>query len=150
VLRGRHADHFGALALQAHRRLDTANSGRGVHLRRWLTLAAEHDDFRRALRWYDERARAGDAAAAQRGLQLAVALSPFWNVRGHLGEGATWLRTFLALPGTAAPTGTRARALTWLAIVVRWTGSGAAEAEALTLAEQSLGDCQVNAAGSSE
>src|SRR5262249_48658308 len=51
----RHADHFCALALRAHRRLDTANTGRGVHLRCWLAqAAAEHDNFRRALRWCDE------------------------------------------------------------------------------------------------
>jgi non-specific serine/threonine protein kinase len=134
----RHADHFRALA-EAHRRLDRANRDRGVHLRSWhAQAAAEHDNFRQALSWYGDGARAGDAAAAQRGLQLAVALFQFWNVRGYLGECATWLRTFLAHPGPAAPTGTRARALTWLAIAVRWTGTGEAEAEALALVEQSL------------
>ena len=66
-----------------------------------------------------------------------MALFPFWNIRGHLGEGAVWLRAFLAHPGTAAPTGTRARALTWLAIIARWTGTGAAAAAAaLALHEQ--------------
>jgi non-specific serine/threonine protein kinase len=132
----RHADHFRALATQAHLRRDTANRDRGVRLRRWLAQAtAEHDNFRRALRWYGDRARAGDAAAAQRGLELAVALFQFWYVRGYLGECATWLRTFLAHRGTAAPTGTRARALTWLASVSRLTGAG--EAEALAMNEQS-------------
>jgi tetratricopeptide (TPR) repeat protein len=45
------------------------------------TLEAEHDNFRAALDYL--------GAAGERGLQLrlAVALSRFWYVRGHLGEG---------------------------------------------------------------
>ena len=33
------------------------------------------------------------------GLQLAVALSQFWVVRGYLSEGRSWLEGFLARAG---------------------------------------------------
>jgi non-specific serine/threonine protein kinase len=131
----RHAEYFRSLAAAASLRWDTANTERGVHSRGWLAQAdVEHDNFRQALRWYQRQARRGDAEAVQRGLQLAVALGLFWNVRGYLQECAGWLRAFLAYPAADAPTGARARALTWLALTVQWTES---EAEAMSLYQES-------------
>ncbi|MDQ6833694.1 MAG: tetratricopeptide repeat protein [Chloroflexota bacterium] len=49
-------------------------------------LEAEHDNLRAALSWAIERGAAETAAL------LATSLSHFWEVRGHLTEGRTWLR----------------------------------------------------------
>jgi predicted ATPase/class 3 adenylate cyclase/Tfp pilus assembly protein PilF len=71
----------------------------------WLVrLEAEHDNVRAALAWARER------AAGERGLRLAGALWRFWDMRGDLGEGRSWLEAALASSGPAAPLA-RARAL---------------------------------------
>jgi predicted ATPase/DNA-binding SARP family transcriptional activator len=53
---------------------------------KWLaTLDAEHDNFRAALQW---------AAGHEPGtalVELSLALSRFWEVRGYLTEGRSWL-----------------------------------------------------------
>jgi non-specific serine/threonine protein kinase len=73
----------------------------------WLArLELEHDNLRAALRWTVAQE---DAAA---GLRFAVALTPFWEGRGHLSEGRRWLATLQALPSAgAAPATLRAEAL---------------------------------------
>jgi ATP/maltotriose-dependent transcriptional regulator MalT len=73
-------------------------------------LQVEHDNVRAALVWADE------TGADDVGLRLARAMSDFWMVRGHFGEGRRWLEHFLnrAAP---VPSVTRAGALTsigWL------------------------------------
>ncbi|MDQ2785891.1 MAG: tetratricopeptide repeat protein [Chloroflexota bacterium] len=71
-------------------------------------LTREHDNIRAALRWaHEERVLAV-------GLPLAVALSRFWEMQGHLSEGRAWLEAFLALshPGESPVTDLdRAKAL---------------------------------------
>lgn len=59
---------------------------RGSRQREWLErLEVEHGNLRAALGYLLER---GDGAAAQ---ALAGALTPFWDLHGHYGEGREWL-----------------------------------------------------------
>lgn len=107
-VRGRHAAHYLELAEAAAPEL------RGTRHGIWFErLDREHDNIREALRWLRER---GDA---ERSLRLALALSWFWLVRGHLTEGRAQLEALLAAPGLSAPTAARARALMDLAELAR-------------------------------
>jgi predicted ATPase len=73
---------------------------------KWLErLALEHDNFRAALEWLTET---GDA---DWGLRLGTALFRFWEMREYLTEARGRLGDLLKLPGAAAPTKARARAL---------------------------------------
>jgi predicted ATPase/DNA-binding SARP family transcriptional activator len=66
----------------------------------WLDrLAEEHDNFRAALRRALDRRRPDDA------LRLAGSLAPFWQARGHMVEGYSWLLE--ALRGTEGALATR-------------------------------------------
>jgi predicted ATPase len=72
----------------------------------WIErLALEHDNFRAALEWLTET---GDA---DWGLRLGTALFRFWEMREYLTEARGRLGGLLRLPGAAAPTKARARAL---------------------------------------
>lgn len=63
----------------------------GAEQQQWLArLAADHDNVRAALRW----CIAHDAIAI--GLRLGGLLWRFWEKRGHLCEGRTFLTTLLA------------------------------------------------------
>jgi predicted ATPase/DNA-binding SARP family transcriptional activator len=64
----------------------------------WLTtLEAEHDSLRAAL------AHFASGAEKQLELRLAVSLSRFWYVRGHLGEGRHYLEAALAGAADQSP-----------------------------------------------
>ena len=96
-LRGRHAEHFLALAEEAFPNL------RGSP-KIWLErLEREHDNLRAALERFEA---AGDT---QRALRLTGALWKFWNLRGHTAEGGRRLEN--ALAADSRPTAARARAL---------------------------------------
>jgi predicted ATPase len=72
----------------------------------WLRgCDVEHDNFRAAIRCLIAM---GDAEWA---LRLGAALFRFWEQRDHLTEGRETLARVLAMPGAAAPTRLRARAL---------------------------------------
>ncbi|HMA36071.1 MAG TPA: tetratricopeptide repeat protein, partial [Chloroflexia bacterium] len=76
----------------------------------WLArVDAENENIRAVFRWARERGAAGDGAAAEIGLRLAIALERFWEVRVYLREGLEQTAGVLAIgqPGGAL----RARAL---------------------------------------
>jgi predicted ATPase/Tfp pilus assembly protein PilF len=79
-------------------------------------LEAAHDDLRVALAWGTS---AGDPEPA---LRLAAALGRFWEVRGHLSEGRSWLEAALTAGGGVEFPGLRAVALTWAAVLAQHQG----------------------------
>jgi predicted ATPase len=96
-LRRRHAEHFLALAEEAHPHLP-------VRPREWVDrLEREHDNFRAAL---DRLEAVGEP---QLELRLAGALWRFWYIRGHVAEGRRRLES--ALRADDRPTAARATAL---------------------------------------
>jgi tetratricopeptide (TPR) repeat protein len=131
-LRGRHAESLVGLAERFEEGLLA-----GAELRPWLDrLSAEHDNLRSALGW---SAAVGDPELE---LRLASMLRPFWQLRGHVGEGRRRLEDALER-GAAASRPVRAKAL-WTTGVLAYRQLDLASAgrlwdESLTLYEQ-LGD----------
>ena len=83
--------------------------------REWVDrLDAAHDNLRVALD------HAGDHDP-EAGVRLAVALRPFWWLRGHWHEGRTRLEAALARP-EGAPPALRAKALVGAADLAEWQG----------------------------
>lgn len=77
----------------------------GVGQAAWFDrLELEHDNIRVALEW------ALESGEIEAGLRLAVAVAPFWFVRGYLAEGRRWLEALLERRGAVAPA-VRAKAL---------------------------------------
>lgn len=113
AMRRQHAEFYLAVAETAEPQL--SGPGQAVWLDR---LELEHDNFRTALRWSLE---AGEAEVA---LRLAAALGPFWTIRGHHGEGRSWLTRALALEtnGTRAVRMARSRALGAAGYLAQLTG----------------------------
>ena len=118
----RHAAWCLELAEKAHRELA---------IRRpqvWLDrLDAEHDNLRAALEW----SRASGAAGV--GVDLVNALTTFWRMRGHLGEGLGWLEWAIGVLDDCPPL-TRATALRGAGLFRGMTGDLAG---ALPLLEES-------------
>jgi tetratricopeptide (TPR) repeat protein len=87
MLRRHHATYFLALAEAAQPALTDAQQGQ------WLDrLELEHPNFRAALAWsHTETGRDNE-------LRLASALAGFWQQRGHLSEGSSWLADALVQP----------------------------------------------------
>ena len=122
AVRERHAAYFLSLAERAALRrpweetpppegTGAEEGAGGAEEGAWLDrLEAEHADLREALGWWEARARAGEAGAAEAGLRLAAALWPFWVARGPWREGRAWLVRLLAFRRDATPA-TRAAAL---------------------------------------
>ncbi len=128
----RHAFHFFKLALQAEPELQ------GPEQALWFErLGQEHDNIRRATRFYTRR---GDAGST---LLVAGAIWRFWWTRGTWEEGRGVLRDAMALPGSREPSVERAKALYASAVLARGQGDFAAAdgylAESLEIA-RSLGD----------
>ncbi|MBV9356738.1 MAG: AAA family ATPase, partial [Chloroflexi bacterium] len=99
-------------------------------------LEREHDNLRAALRWLLDH---GDV---ERGVQLAGALWSFWEVRGHLSEGVTWLDAALASERPVSPVA-RARALIGAAALRRERGdyaTAAASARESATIRRAVGD----------
>ncbi len=87
ALRKRHAMYFLALAREAEPHL------LGAEQTSWLArLETEHDNLRTALRWAQE-----SGPHYELGLQLAGALRRFWEYRGYLSEGRSWLEGMSSL-----------------------------------------------------
>src|SRR5579883_61013 len=80
----RYARHYLALAERAEPHLT------GAEQTMWLDrLELEHENVWAVLRWAKER------GARQMGLQLAGAVWRFWEIRGYLSEGRSWLERLL-------------------------------------------------------
>ena len=94
----------------------------GAEWRERCTL--EHDNFRASLEWLTET---GDA---DWGLRLGTALFRFWETGEYLAEGRDTLGKLLKIPGAAALTKARARALFSAGVLAGGQGDYAA-AEAL-------------------
>ena len=76
----------------------------------YATFEREHENYRAAL-WF-----AGETGSTELRFRLAAAVSHFWLVRGHLGEGRAWLEETLALaPAQDIPPLLRAQVLRKLA-----------------------------------
>jgi predicted ATPase/class 3 adenylate cyclase/DNA-binding CsgD family transcriptional regulator len=106
AVHAQHATYFLALLRQAEAALHGPTQGA------WLDrLALELDNVRAALRRFLERARTGDTAAAQQGMDLAARLWWFWHIRGHQREALDWVTALLALPAAAGRSAARAAAL---------------------------------------
>jgi predicted ATPase len=127
-LRGRHGEHFLALA-------EEAEPYTREYSKEWLDrLEREHDNLRAALDYFEA------AGESQLVLRLAGALSEFWGIRGHFAEGGRRLEAALRADGR--PTAARAKALNGAADIV--AGGQAASAkmwveEALSI-YRALGD----------
>jgi predicted ATPase/class 3 adenylate cyclase len=80
AVRARHAQYFVGVAEAAEPRLTTAEQGMSLQ-----RLEMEHDNLRAAVAWALAR---GEGEVA---LRLAGALAWFWNLRGYLSEGRSWL-----------------------------------------------------------
>jgi len=97
---GRHAEYFAALAETGDAELA------GPRMAAWLTrLSLEHPNLRAALTWLAAN------GPLDTGLRLSSALWRFWQVRGHVVEGRSWLERLLALSQGEPSTVARARAL---------------------------------------
>jgi tetratricopeptide (TPR) repeat protein len=85
---------------------EVSNEQGGAEGTGWLErFALEYANFRAGLEWLTET---GDA---EWGLRLGTALFRFWEIREYLAEGRDRLDRLLKLPGGAAPTKLRMRAL---------------------------------------
>jgi len=92
-MRVRHRDYFLGLAETAAPRLT------GSEQKRWFeVLAEEHDNMRLAIAFCLE-----ESDRAEAGLRLAVALTRFWEVRGHWVEGRKHLSALLGLETEPRP-----------------------------------------------
>ena len=108
-LRERHARYHLALAQQAAPEL------LGPQAKAWLDrLEVEHDNLRAAAAWAIE---VGEVEVA---LELVGSLWRFWQIRGHLAEGAAQAERALALPGWQHVPAARIRALDAAAGVAYW------------------------------
>lgn len=96
--RDRHCEFFIRLAETAEPELA------GPEGPRWLgRLEQEHDNLRSALEWADA------SGNRTRCLRLCTALTLFWELRGHLGEGCRWFARVLQFDDE--PSVARARSL---------------------------------------
>jgi hypothetical protein len=107
VLRERHAAFF--LAQAESVRPSFSGDAPDLWLRR---ITAEQHNYRAVLRWYLDRDR------PDLGMRLVGALWT-WFWRNSVGEGQRWTEDLLRLPGAAARTATRAKAL-FTAGIMAW------------------------------
>jgi non-specific serine/threonine protein kinase len=124
----RHGSYFAHLGEQAAARLNGPGQGQ------WAScLDQDHANLRAARLWC-----AADPARAGLGLEMASGLGKYWLIRGLLDEGADWLHQ--ALERAPDPSGARATALAWLAVITslrsRFRRGGHLFAASIALYEQ--------------
>jgi predicted ATPase/class 3 adenylate cyclase len=138
----RHRDWYAALVEQSRQGFFS-----GAEQASWLTrLSDDHDNLRAALQWSHEDP---DGAGAE--LSMASSLWRFWEIRGHLAEGSSWLQRALARTGGEVSL-RRANGLTGAGILASHRGDNAAAAafhEASLLLHRELGDARGLAAACS-
>jgi non-specific serine/threonine protein kinase len=92
-LRRRHGDWYLRLAEDMALQLNSAAMSEAL-----VRLEHEHDNLRAALEW------SGSVDGNEEmGLRLAVALTRFWEMRGHVTEGRRWLETKVVHARSAPP-----------------------------------------------
>ena len=110
-IHARHFRHYLALAQRGERELFTHGEAE------WLPrLDVEVNNLRAALDW-------SLVHAPVEALDLAAALSIFWNARNSFGEGIEWVEAALRAAGGDAGGRSRAKALAELAFLVANAGS---------------------------
>jgi predicted ATPase/DNA-binding CsgD family transcriptional regulator len=109
----RHAGYYLALAERA----DLMSREQAVWLER---LETEHDNFRGALALSLGRGTPSEDSIRS-GMQLAVALWPFWYTRGYLSEGRGWLESAIARSGPE-PSTAKAAALNGAGYITLFQG----------------------------
>ena len=134
--RSRHLDWAHALARACRDSLRHASEAAVLD-----RLDAERGNLGAALQW------SVDANQEERGLELAIALAPYWEIRGNLAEGRSWLER-LAESEPATPEA-RAAALNAAGVLANhqsdFTAARTMHAEALIL-RRSLGELRAVAA----
>lgn len=129
----RHRDWFVMLVDQAR-----AGFFAGPEQSAWLQrLSDDHDNLRAALQWTHE-----DPDGAEAELALASGLWRFWEIRGYLAEGSSWLERALARSGGEISV-RRANALTGAAVLATQRGdhvAATAAHEASLLLQRELGN----------
>ncbi len=135
LVQQRHYQFFADFADAAHLAVQGSESDR------WLArVEAEHDNVRAALRWALAQDQSNGATGSL-SLHLAGGIWPFWQTRGHILEGESWLRQALAAAQAPLPTHDpsfaryQARALTGLGTMA-WIKGEHTQAE--TLHQQAL------------
>jgi len=129
--RAAHAQYFLALVEEAEPQL--AGHEQAVWLER---LEQELDNLREALSWLLEQG--GEEPSTELALRLAGALRRFWEYRGHVSEGLTFLERALAgSKGVAAPAQVKALKA---AAHVAYVGGDNERAEALS--QECLARCR--------
>ena len=108
--RARHAAFYVALAERREADLTGVDQAAALD-----DLAIEHDNVRVALEYLV-------GAEPEGALRLAAALWRFWQMRGHLREGAGWLTSGLLAAGEDAPDEVRAKALAAAGGLAYWLG----------------------------
>jgi predicted ATPase/DNA-binding CsgD family transcriptional regulator len=127
-LRDRHLDLFLVRAEEAAPKLNDA------YQQLWLNwLESEHDNLRAALAW------ALESGQIEAGLRIAIAISRFWEIRGHVQEGMAWFERLLAQADERISLVVHAHALTYTSFMAMFLGDASAATvygrEAVALAE---------------
>ncbi len=120
-----HAEHF--LELASHARPDYVRFSPERQRAGLALLDRERDNLHAAMEWTLD-------AASEMALPLAVALRTYWNIRGYVRQGLSWLERALALPAPTAP-GLAAEAAAAAALFARLAGEFA---RAAPLAEEAI------------
>ena len=96
-MRQRHAQFYFALVEKAEPKLTASGQAQWVH-----QLDIEHDNIRAVLAWSQRH-------DVELGLRLCGSIWRFWEMHSFIGEGRTWLESFIAQ--SPLPTAARGKAL---------------------------------------